>query len=353
MRRLGAALALGIGLSGSLALAAQAQAAPATEAERATMSAPVRVATFNILGASHTENGRRGFATYESRMLKTIKLINNRGLDIVGFQEYQIPQHEMFVRRTAGAWGVYPGLEAGRRPVQNSIVWRTAEWRVVAKHLYKIPYFRGRLVEQPYIKLRNDEGVEVWVINTHNPADSKGPAQQYRNRAMAIQAELANELERTGVPVVLVGDFNERDEAYCSITGASDLEAVNGGGWPNGRCDPPSWMRIDWIFASRGDAGRLLHRPGERHDPRHQRPPADLQRPVGPGVLRRRPRAAPLFRGRQRPWSLSRPGPLTWCLVAGGEPAVATPFAQKESSASLKVAEGRMTFAALASSGRK
>ena len=67
---------------------------------------------------------------------------------------------------------------------------------------------------------------------------------------MAIQAELANKLKRTGVPVILLGDFNERDEAYCSITGNSDLEAVNGGGWPNGRCDPPSWMRIDWIFAS-------------------------------------------------------------------------------------------------------
>ena len=68
---------------------------------------------------------------------------------------------------------------------------------------------------------------------------------------MAIQADLANELEETGVPVILLGDFNERDEAFCSITGNSDLKAVNGGGWPNGRCDPPSWMRIDWIFVSK------------------------------------------------------------------------------------------------------
>jgi endonuclease/exonuclease/phosphatase family metal-dependent hydrolase len=253
LRRLGAGLALSLGLSASLALAAQAQAAPspAPEAARASMSAPFRVATFNILGANHTLHGRNGFATYESRMVKTIALLERRELGIVGFQEYQGVQHEMFMRRTEGAYGVYPGLEAGRRPLANSIVWRKSDWSIVEKRLYKIPYFRGKLVEQPYVKLRNDEGVEVWVINTHNPADAKGPAQKYRNRAMAIQAELADDLERTGVPVILLGDFNERDEAFCAITGGSDLKAVNGGGWPDGRCDPPSWMRIDWIFVSK------------------------------------------------------------------------------------------------------
>lgn len=258
LRRLGAALALSLGLGGALSLAAQgAQAAPVPTAaasaasERAAMSAPFRVATFNILGASHTENPARGFATYESRMRKTIALIDERAFGIVGFQEYQVVQHEMFVRRTAGRFGVYPGLEAGRRPVQNSIVWRTSEWRVLEKRLYAIPYFRGKMVQQPYVKLRHTSGATVWVINTHNPADSKGPAQQYRDRAMAIQADLANTLERTGLPVILLGDFNERDDAFCAITGASNLKAVNGGGWPNGRCDPPSWMRIDWIFASK------------------------------------------------------------------------------------------------------
>ena len=265
LRRLGAGLALTLGVSASLALAAQAaqassapststtaagSTAPAT-AERAAMSDPFRVATFNILGANHTENGRKGFATYESRMVKTIGLLERRKLGIVGFQEYQRPQHDMFVRRTKGAYGVYPGLEEGRRPLANSIVWRTSEWRIVEKHLYKIPYFRGKLVDQPYVKLRNNDGVSVWVINTHNPADSKGPAQKYRDQAMAIQADLSNELEKTGVPVILLGDFNERDEAFCAITGNSNLKAVNGGGWPNGRCDPPSWMRIDWLFASK------------------------------------------------------------------------------------------------------
>ena len=225
----------------------------AASAGAAVMSEPFRVATFNVLGASHTENGgRNGFDTYEVRMRKTVRLINKKAFDIVGFQEYQLPQHELFLRRTKGTWGVYPGLEAGRRPLANSIVWRTDEWTIVEKKLYTIPYFRGKLVQQPYIKLRHTQGgQEVWVINTHNPADSKGPAEQYRERAEEIQVELANRLESTGLPVFLVGDFNERDDAFCTITGGTSLKAANGGGWDGGSCRPPSRMRIDWIFLSK------------------------------------------------------------------------------------------------------
>ena len=139
----------------------------------------------------------------------------------------------------------------GRRPVQNSIVWRQDEWKIVEKRLYSIPYFYGKLVKQPYIKLRNRaEGFEVWVINTHNPADSRGPAQQYRNRAMAIQVELANRLQQSGLPVFLVGDFNETSEAFCWITGQTDLKAANGGTWYGDQCRPPRGMRVDWVFMS-------------------------------------------------------------------------------------------------------
>ena len=241
----------------ALALATFAGAAAlhqptAASAGAVVMSEPFRVATFNILGASHTENGQKGFETYEARMRRTVQLINEKAFDIVGFQEYQLPQHELFLKLTQGSWGVYPGLQAGRRPLANSIVWRTDEWTIVEKGLYTIPYFRGKLVQQPFIKLRHKQGgQEVWVINTHNPADSKGPAEQYRERAEQIQVELANRLEATGLPVFLVGDFNEREDAFCAITGGTNLKAANGGGRVGDSCRPPSRMRIDWIFLSK------------------------------------------------------------------------------------------------------
>ena len=251
-RRRSRAVALALSLLVGLGSLAATTAAVSPAEAREGFSQPFTVATFNILGASHTENPRRGFDTYPTRMRKTVRLINDKGFDIVGLQEYQKPQHELFVKLTAGSWGVYPGLEEGRRPVQNSIVWRQDEWKVVEKRLYSIPYFYGNLVKQPYIKLRNRaEGFEVWVINTHNPADSRGPAQQYRNRAMAIQVELANRLQQSGLPVFLVGDFNETSEAFCWITGQTDLKAANGGTWDGDQCRPPRGMRVDWVFLAR------------------------------------------------------------------------------------------------------
>lgn len=251
-RRRGAALVavVALGLSGGAATTVTTQ--PADAATR-TMTEPFTVATFNVLGASHTENPARGFATYESRMRRTVKLINGRGFDIVGFQEYQSPQHKLFMKLTAGSWNAFPGLSLGRRPVQNSIVWRTAEWELVEKRTYKIPYFYGKLVTQPYVKLRNKQsGLQVWVINTHNPADSRGPAQHWRDQAVATQIDLANRLRQQGVPVFLVGDFNDREEAFCPITASTELRAsAPGGGWSDGRCTAPRYTRVDWVFLSR------------------------------------------------------------------------------------------------------
>ena len=69
---------------------------PATAAAP-VMSETFRVATFNVLGASHTVNSTR-FDTYKPRMRRTVRLINEQAFDIVGFQEYQYEQHELFLR---------------------------------------------------------------------------------------------------------------------------------------------------------------------------------------------------------------------------------------------------------------
>jgi endonuclease/exonuclease/phosphatase family metal-dependent hydrolase len=135
---------------------------------------------------------------------------------------------------------------------QNSIGWRTADWELVEKHTYKIPYFHGHMVAQPYVLLRNrSTGSKVWVMNTHNPANSHGPAQQWRNRAIDIEADLANQLTQTGTPVLFTGDFNDRQEAFCPLASQTTLKAANGGWASDGTCRTPSDMRIDWIFMSR------------------------------------------------------------------------------------------------------
>jgi len=247
------ALLVGVALAsgGLLATNPTASAAPAPQSAAREMSAPFRVASFNILGASHTERGSR-FDGYKPRMRRTLRVIDRHGFTIVGLQEFQKVQYDAFTKRTNGAWGVYPGLEEGVRPVQNSIVWRKSTWERVEAHTYQIPYFRGVLVDQPYIKLRNVKtGATVWVLNTHNPANTKGDATGYRQTALENQAELVNDLKSTGVPVILTGDFNDRDHAFCFLTFEAPLKAANGGSWSGSQCLPPNPRLIDWIFLSK------------------------------------------------------------------------------------------------------
>jgi endonuclease/exonuclease/phosphatase (EEP) superfamily protein YafD len=70
-------------------------------------------------------------------------------------------------------------------------------------------------------------------------------------RAEATRRELAlvRTLAGTGDPVLLLGDFNERAEAFCMVTGAGDIVAANGGS-RGGTCVPPPHAGIDWIFGT-------------------------------------------------------------------------------------------------------
>ncbi len=68
---------------------------------------------------------------------------------------------------------------------------------------------------------------------------------------MRRQVKLATQLrERTGLPVVFTGDFNEREEVFCSFVAGTALEASSGGTAGGGRCSPPPNPGIDWIFAT-------------------------------------------------------------------------------------------------------
>ena len=87
-------------------------------------------------------------------------------------------------------------------------------------------------------------------MNVHNsPRDARGREDE-RDRAEAIEIATVNALAEDGIPIVLVGDFNEHAEIYCRITAQTPLVAASGGSH-DGACRPPATMRVDWIFGSR------------------------------------------------------------------------------------------------------
>jgi len=210
-----------------------------------------RVSTFNVLGASHTVSGGRHarFAPGATRMRSAVQLIQGTGITVAGLQEFQPPQYNVF-REIAPGWGVYPGAQLGQAAMANSIVWRSDVWELVSAQTMQIPYFGGNPMPMPYVQLRNlESGRTVWFFNTHNPADAHGPAQQYRNRATALEIGLAQRLGADGSPVVFTGDYNDREPFFCPMTAQTDMHAANGGstGTP---CSLPAASNVDWIMGN-------------------------------------------------------------------------------------------------------
>lgn len=221
------------------------------EAARRELPLEFRVASFNVLGASHTgANGRHArFAGAEPRMRLTVRLLQQLGISVAGFQEFQPSQHVSFDRLAPG-WSVFPGPSQGRDAMVNAVVWRADLWEPVRTETVQIPYFGGRPRPMPYVLLRHrPSGREIWFASFHNPADAHGPAQRWRDAATDRQVALADLLVAGGAPVVFTGDMNDRERYFCPMTTRSAMHAANGGshGTP---CAPPPAMRVDWIMGS-------------------------------------------------------------------------------------------------------
>jgi endonuclease/exonuclease/phosphatase family metal-dependent hydrolase len=211
-----------------------------------------RVGSFNVLGAIHTgpRGNKPGYASGPVRAAWAMQIIRSAGLDVVGLQEFEAPQFQAFQRVAGSAFDAFPGLSQGHKPVQNSIAWRQDGWALQEAHLIGIPYFHGHIMPMPYVKLQNRQtGQDVWFINVHNPANTHGPAERYRARAIALESALVRRLHADGTPLVFTGDFNDRLPAFCPLTSRAPLHAANGG-VSSGGCHLPADAGIDWIFAT-------------------------------------------------------------------------------------------------------
>jgi endonuclease/exonuclease/phosphatase family metal-dependent hydrolase len=206
------------------------------------------VASFNVLGASHTKASAR-FATFAPRMARTVNLINQRRLDVVGLQEFQDAQKAEFLKRTGDTFGMYhqPGPRGG--DTDNALIWRNSTMEFVEAHTFKVPYFEGNLRSMPAVLLKDKAtGRTAWFMNVHNPANTHGSAQHWRDKAVAIEKRKMIELRAAGRPVFLTGDFNDRSEAFCPLT--ANRLSISPNSIPSYKCALPRQFSIDWIFAA-------------------------------------------------------------------------------------------------------
>lgn len=203
------------------------------------------ISSFNVLGSSHTKasGNKPDMRSGPARMPDAVKLLNDHKVDVVGFQEFQRDQMQAFKTITKGSWGTYPGESNSA----NAIAWRTDTWSLVKGDTFKVPYFNGNMKDMPVVRLRNKQsGQEIYVLNVHNPADTKKFHHQeaHRDRATAIEVALINKLQReSGLPIFFTGDLNERQEARDKVVGGTDLVAAE---------KTKKSQGIDWIFGSDG-----------------------------------------------------------------------------------------------------
>ena len=218
-------------------------------------SAEFVMSSFNVLGSSHTRNGARGRAPGVVRIRGAAQLLTQHDVGVAGFQELQTDQARGLVDATGGSWAVYPGA-GSHRDSENSIGWRTSQFELVRGSTISIPYFNGHHRDMPYVLLRHrSSGVQLWVGNFHNPAETSRyhHQQRWRTQATYLEAGLATRLQATGAPVFLTGDMNERAPYFCRLTSAARfLVAAQGGSNDGSGCRTPRVHGIDWIFGSRG-----------------------------------------------------------------------------------------------------
>jgi endonuclease/exonuclease/phosphatase family metal-dependent hydrolase len=172
---------------------------------------------------------------------------------VVGLQEFQRPQYRSFVRRVAGAYGLWsaPG------DTENAIAWRRDRFRLVSAHTLSIPYFDGHHRRMPVVRLLDRRtGRTAVFLNVHNPADTRQYHHQGHWRAVAVGLERA--LVRRvsaagGGPVFVTGDMNDRHDVFCRLTSGALMTSASGTSGGAG-CRPPRHPEIDWVFGSRGVA---------------------------------------------------------------------------------------------------
>jgi len=205
--------------------------------------------SFNILGSQHTAPGgdAKGYAPGRIRTEWAAGLIASYGASIVGLQELQADQLAALGSATAGTFSFWPGTALGGAGIPQNVMWDNRVWTPTYTGSITVP-FVGTTRPQPIVRLQNiASGRELYVLNIHNSPNER---QGERDQALAIEIAAVKELRKDGIPVFIIGDFNERDRAFCTVTGQTDLLASNGGSRAGEPCRPPAAMRVDWIFGS-------------------------------------------------------------------------------------------------------
>lgn len=260
-------------------------------------SLDLRVATFNAGGDPKANQ------VMIDKMTQT--LMKNQP-DIAGFQEFNTDWRNaaLDVDKVGVSYALYPKngsiAEKGTDPMVNSILYNSDEFEVVEDGSGIMPnlkYFDGNKLNAPYVLLKErTTGVEVYALNTHDPAKPENADLRLAN---ANQHAAFIKTLKPGVPIIFAGDFNSgyslrssnnitagnksENLTYCILTKSAGLnDAYDLANKRAKKCpNPGNENSVDHIFVSEGISVSkyFLDYGGDVHDSHY----ADISIP-GTGV---------------------------------------------------------------------
>jgi endonuclease/exonuclease/phosphatase family metal-dependent hydrolase len=204
-------------------------------------------ATFNVLGNSHTA-GSDPRPSGAARMVPAVQLLQDNGVDVVGFQELENPQRDAFTKLAGSTYQLYyPGKDP-----RDSIAFRKDRFELVGSDTsIRIPY-RRNVRTMPVVILKDKvTGQKTIFLSVHNVAGAG--AKWVERRLTSLRREfrgITRLREATGLPVVFLGDFNDRREIfYCKVLSKS-LFSSSVWWLAEKTCSLPRRAGIDWIFGT-------------------------------------------------------------------------------------------------------
>ena len=229
---------------------------PPARAPTPTAPTAFRVASFNVLGAHLTAPGgsKRGFGPGPQRMTRGLATLEASGASVAVLNEFENPAASVVL--ADGDWELHRATPNNRfrdgNTSGNAIAWRRDTWTLLGTEEFTVPW--KVTLHMPVATLEHrDTGARVTVIGVHNPATTARQGNQSAARAVARRVELAQvaALRRAdpSTPVLLAGDFNERDEVYCGFLGSGLLQSSAPRGRGGTGCRAPGHT-VDWIFGT-------------------------------------------------------------------------------------------------------
>jgi hypothetical protein len=227
-------------------------AAPQAPRPSAPATVSFNVATFNVVGASHSR-GRGGMRSGTARMKGVVSSLRKHDVTLAGFQELEVKQAAALRKKTKNRWALVgaPKPRGAGTDTRNAVGFRKASFSLLKRTHIPITYFHGNRVNIPLVKLRSKaNGATFWVLNTHNPADVHGNAARWRAESVRRELKRIKRLRNSGETVLFTGDMNARQDFFCKATRSGVLHAASGGsvGKP---CHYPKKNSIDWVLGTR------------------------------------------------------------------------------------------------------